>query len=431
MPPPSVASPPAAVPPNSGLFPAAPRRPPADRSLPLPSPSFNATVFGSEIRLESPEATMKNALMALLLMCCLKPLFAYGPETVAVADRSLWPETMNSTAAFDRASRAEILVFAAALAEVAEQDAATLKTQLNIKQVDAASVARVRNQLTAHLLLNWRIAAADCANSEVVCENISTAQELLTAAKGLEKNLPESYRNWYNKAQLFHKSYAGELIRLAALFPKVSSEIDTFSALEHTGFEPPDRHFVLTFDDGPSQPDGNTDTLLALLTENNLHASFYMLGERLQARLKQAEPATPATLFHGQCAAMHGWRHESHAKWEKWQSSIIDTRDLVKATFPQSYQPWFRPPYGQRRADSAEFFSRHDLKVALWNIDSQDWNRRVSGEDAAQRIMTLMLLWRRGVILFHDIHPKALVAVPWLLDHTQETGVVWQDCREY
>jgi hypothetical protein len=45
--------------------------------------------------------------------------------------------------------------------------------------------------------------------------------------------------------------------------------------------------------------------------------------------------------------------------------------------------------------------------------------------------MTLMLLWRRGVILFHDIHPKALVAVPWLLDHTRQTGVVWQDCRQY
>ncbi|MBV5274363.1 MAG: hypothetical protein JZU52_12225 [Lamprocystis purpurea] len=78
--------------------------------MPLPSPSFNATVFGSEIRLALPEATMKKALMAFLLMCCFKPLFAYGPDTVAFADRSLWPETMNSTAAFDRASRAEILV---------------------------------------------------------------------------------------------------------------------------------------------------------------------------------------------------------------------------------------------------------------------------------------------------------------------------------
>lgn len=374
---------------------------------------------------------MKKTLMVILLMCCSNSLFAYGPETVAFADRSSWPETINSTAAFDRASRAEILVFVAALAEVAEQDAATLKTQLNIKQVDSASIARVRNQLTAHLLQNWRIAAADCANSEVFCDKISTAPELLTAAKGLEGKLPESYHNWHNKAQLFHKSYAGELIRLAALFPKVSSEIDTFSALEHTGFELQDRHFLLTFDDGPSEPNGNTDALLALLTKSNLHTSFYMLGERLQARLKQTDSVTLAKLFEGQCAAMHGWRHESHAKWEKWQSSITDTRDLVKTTFPQSYQPWFRPPYGQRRADSGEFFSKHDLKVALWNIDSQDWNSRVSGEDAAQRIMTLMLLWRRGVILFHDIHPKALVAVPWLLNHTRQTGVIWQDCQQY
>jgi len=374
---------------------------------------------------------MKTALMVLLLMGCAKSLFAFGPETVAFADRSLWPDTIHSAAAFDRASRAEILVFAAALAAVAEQDAAKLKAQLNIRQVDSASVARVRKQLTAHLLQNWRLAAADCAKSEIFCDTISTAHDLLTAAEDLDDRLPEAYRRWHRKARLFHNSYAGELIRLAALFPKVSSEIDTFSALEHTGFELEDRHFALTFDDGPSAPDGNTDTLLALLRESNLNASFYMLGERLQARLRQTDQAALAALFHGQCAAMHGWRHESHAKWEKWQSSIIDTRDLVKTTFPQSYQPWFRPPYGQRRADSGAFFSKHDLQVALWNIDSQDWNSRVNGEDAAQRIMTLMLLWRRGVILFHDIHPKALVAVPWLLDYTRQTGVVWQDCRQY
>lgn len=376
-------------------------------------------------------ANMKKLLTAFLLMCCANSSFAYGPETVAFSDRSLWPETIDSTTAFDRASRAEILVFAAALAEVAEQDAAALKAQLNIKQADLVSVARVRNQLTAHLLKNWQIALATCADADIACVKITTPDELLAAARTFGHKLPDSYRIWHEKALLFHKNYAGELIRLAALFPKVSSEIDTFSALEHNGFELPDRHFLLTFDDGPSDLNGHTDALLALLTKSNLHASFYMLGERLQTRLRQSDPAALVKIYQGQCAAMHGWQHQSHAKWDKWQNSITDTRDLVKSTFPQSYQPWFRPPYGQRRSDSGDFFSKNGLQVALWNIDSQDWNSRVSGEDAAQRIMTLMLLWRRGVILFHDIHPKALVAVPWLLDHTRQTGVVWQDCREY
>jgi peptidoglycan/xylan/chitin deacetylase (PgdA/CDA1 family) len=97
--------------------------------------------------------------------------------------------------------------------------------------------------------------------------------------------------------------------------------------------------------------------------------------------------------------------------------------------FGTQYRPWFRPPYGQRRSDSASFFREHGLTVALWNIDSQDWNPTVRADEAANRVLTLMLLWRRGVILFHDMHPKANTAVPWLLGQTRQSGIVWDDCR--
>lgn len=47
------------------------------------------------------------------------------------------------------------------------------------------------------------------------------------------------------------------------------------------------------------------------------------------------------------------------------------------------------------------------------------------------RLLSLMLLWRHGTILFHDIHDKARVALPWLLRQTRGAGVVWVDCRNY
>ncbi len=372
-----------------------------------------------------------NKLIALLLLIYATSLFAAGPETVAFSNRSLWPETIASQSAFDEASRAEMLVFATALSEVATQDAASLKAKLHIKKANLASVARIRNKLAAHLLENWRAAAKSCAQSDVFCPKINTAQDMVAAGKELADELPESYRAWHSNTTLFHKNYANELIRLAALFPAVTSEIDTFSAKERDGFELPDRQFLLTFDDGPTNKNGSTDTLLSLLNQADLHASFYMLGERLQARLKQNDPPVLAKLFQGQCAALHGWEHQSHAKWTKWQESITKTMDLAKATFPKQYSPWFRPPYGQRKPDSGEFFKKQGLQVALWNIDSQDWNNHVSGDDAAQRVFTLMLLWRHGVVLFHDVHPKALVAVPWLLKHTSGTGVSWKDCQTY
>ena len=83
----------------------------------------------------------------------------------------------------------------------------------------------------------------------------------------------------------------------------------------------------------------------------------------------------------------------------------------------------------ERTADSGAFFAANHIRVMLWNIDSQDWNRKISAEQARQRVLSLMLLWRHGVILFHDIHPKAKVAIPWLLEQTRASGVQWVDCH--
>jgi peptidoglycan/xylan/chitin deacetylase (PgdA/CDA1 family) len=129
------------------------------------------------------------------------------------------------------------------------------------------------------------------------------------------------------------------------------------------------------------------------------------------------------------CVGAHGWTHTSHSRRPDWKDSVTSTLGLIQADMPQSYRGWFRPPYGQRRADSGAFFAANHIGVMLWNIDSQDWNRKISAEQARQRVLSLMLLWRHGVILFHDIHPKAKVAIPWLLAQTSADGVQWVDCH--
>ncbi|MFC4160585.1 polysaccharide deacetylase family protein [Chitinimonas lacunae] len=377
---------------------------------------------------------MRQPVLALLsgLLLTLSPLSsAAGPEQVAKSDRSLWPETLDSPAAYNRASRAEMLVFAAALAEVSGQDEATLRETLRIKSVDRASIERVRDRLADTLLANFKTASADCGSGTPFCETAGSRAALFAAGARLAERIEPRYRPWLDNARQFHRRYAGELVRLAALFPKVSSEIDTFDPLERDGTELPDGRFLLTFDDGPTRSGGHTDALLHVLRQHNLHASFYVLGESLQNRLRQQDAATLRQVFRDQCVTLHGWQHQSHEKWDDWQRSILDSHRLAQETFGAAYRPWFRPPYGQRRRDSAPFFAANKIGVALWNIDSQDWHSRVSADDAAQRVLTLMLLWRKGVILFHDVHPKALSAVPWLLAQTRQSGISWEDCRRY
>ena len=374
--------------------------------------------------------SLKSVLaLVVLLLAVGRAAFAGDSELVARSSRSFWPEPIDSPAAFDRASRAEILAFAPALADAAGQDEAALTAQFHIAQADLASVRAIGKRLSRVLLDNYRIAAASCGAGDLLCDPIADEGALSAAGAALSDRLPAQFRAWYEAARTFDAVYAAELVRLAALFPQISSEITTYSAIESDGFDREDRHFLLTFDDGPTGNGGQTDLLIPILNARGLHALFFLVGETLEARLKQDDAAALSRLYEGQCTGLHGWRHLSHATWVDWQSSIIRTRDLVRSTLPRQYRPWFRPPFGERRPDSGTFFAQNNLRVALWNINSHDWSDFITADQVAHRIARLMLLWRRGVILQHDTHAKAAAAVPWLVDRYRDAGIVWDDCR--
>lgn len=373
----------------------------------------------------------RRAFASLAALCALlaaAPLYAAGPAEIASADRALWPQPIDSPAAFDRASRAEILAFAHELALSEPLDDAALAQRLRLKQVDRASLDKIRARWWQRLTDNYRLAARACAPREPFCAPAADADALRKLAAGFDAAPTPAFAAWRSDAARFHRIYLDEQLRLAALFPRTSSEIDTYSAQEVDGSELPDRQFLLSFDDGPTAPGGSTDALLRTLHEHKLNATFFVLGERLQPRLA-AE--APAKTYAGMCVASHGWQHQSHSRWPQWQDSVIRSDALVQREAGALYRPLFRPPYGQRRADSGEFFREQGLHVALWTIDSQDWNAKVDAGQVQSRLLSLMLLWRHGTILFHDIHDKARTALPWVLRQTRGAGVQWLDCRRY
>ncbi|HEX6832760.1 MAG TPA: polysaccharide deacetylase family protein [Rudaea sp.] len=352
---------------------------------------------------------------------------AAGPQSVARSNRALWPDATDSASGFDRASRAELLAFGQQLAATDALDDDAWRARLHLKEIDAAHLAHMREVYWQRLAHNFALASAACAPQEPFCAAAKDVAAFKEASRHFDVPATDRYRAWYENAQAFHRIYLDELLRLAALFPHVSSEVDTFGAGEFTGSELADREFFLTFDDGPSAPGGSTEKLLAVLRGVHLDATFFVLGNNLQAR-----PAGAALkpMYAGMCVAMHGWEHRSHSSWAQWQDSVTKTSALVRERLPAEYVALFRPPYGQRKADSAAFFVGQGLKVALWNIDSQDWNNSVTGSEAGQRVLTLMLLWRHGIVLFHDIHDKAPAAVPYLVAQTQHGAVKWMACRQ-
>jgi peptidoglycan/xylan/chitin deacetylase (PgdA/CDA1 family) len=312
-----------------------------------------------------------------------------------------------------------------------------MKAAFKIKTVNRVSVTKWLNKELALSLFNYQNAAKNCAGDDWTCvSTLNSTTDLLKQAEVWQTKIPPTLSAWRDNLQQFTRAYTDEQLRLAALFPNISSEIDTFNANEWNGDSFTDRQFLLTFDDGPTNPQSDTDNTLAMLAANQKNAVFFVLGENLHARITKTDTNTVATLYKNQCVANHGWEHQSHAKWANWQDSIKRTYILITNTLPKqdvttgSFSQLFRPPYGQRKADSVAFFQQQHLQVALWNLDSQDWNNQVNSDDILNRILTLMLIKRHGVLLFHDVHPKAKAALPLLFNEVGN-AVEWRDCHQF
>ncbi|MFF7705815.1 polysaccharide deacetylase family protein [Pseudomonas sp. NPDC007930] len=372
---------------------------------------------------------MRAVLLALIGLLALNAHAA--PAPVATLDRATWPEQLASPVLFDVASRAEILGFAHELALSEALDANALADRLGLRQVEVDSVNALRARLWQRLWENFDAAQQSCEQDASFCYAIDDLASLKAQASEFVVADDSFYAKWRDPGRAFNRTYLDELLRQAALFPGVSSEIARFNDREHNGDELKDRVFLLTFDSGPTLAGGSTDWVADYLRKQKMNATFFVLGNNLQLRRDNAPQDDPAKLYAEQCVGVQGWQYRSHAQWVDWQDSIQRSVALVQAQVPGSFVGQFRPPYGQRRADSGEFFEQAQLAVVLWDIDAADSNSLVTAELATDRVLTLMLLWRKGIIVFHDAQLKAKTALPALLQRTVQSGIAWEDCRDF
>lgn len=370
-----------------------------------------------------------TALAVGLLALAAFPAQAAGPARVASYDRALWPESIDNPQRFDRASRQEILTLVRVIARTPLGDEASLQAFTGVKAPNTAGIAQWLTETRQRLLANYQAASGNC-DEAAVCPSPADWQALVQLARAQTESTGTSAA-WRQAAEAFHTTYLYEQVRLAALFPRISSEIARLDPQELTGTELPDRHFALSFDDGPSRND-ETERLLRWLQDNGDSALFFVLGENLERRLGNQSAAVLGERYRGQCLASHGYRHAPHPKLADWQDSLDRTASLIVRVQPDTPtgSVWFRPPYGQRTLEQAHYLAAHDGRVVLWNIDSQDWNAKLPAAAMQDRLVTLMLLWRRGILLFHDVHPKARQALPELRHFMDASGLSLSGCQE-
>lgn len=167
-----------------------------------------------------------------------------------------------------------------------------------------------------------------------------------------------------------------------------------------SGIDPDRKVIALTFDDGPSK--GPTTLILDALREYDSHATFFVLGNRVQYYPEIIQ----RMLEEGNEVGNHSWNHPqlTRLKEEQIQHQIFDTQAIIKKV--SGHEPiHIRPPYGAINNNVRQYLG--DMSVTMWNIDPEDWKSR----DKDHIVHSVMSKVADGkIVLMHDIYATSAEA---------------------
>ena len=175
---------------------------------------------------------------------------------------------------------------------------------------------------------------------------------------------------------------------------------------------------ALTFDDGP-WPE-TTEQILATLKQENVKATFYMVGQPL----KSFPEIGKKVLADGHVIANHTLHH-----WYKQMSPLVaqreieDTAKIIKEVLNVETD-YFRPPGGVLTNGLVAYAEKHNQSVNMWSVDSGDSNPKRPSSEA---ILATILAGATpgGIVLMHDgggSHGNTAKAVPQIIANLRAQG---------
>lgn len=177
-----------------------------------------------------------------------------------------------------------------------------------------------------------------------------------------------------------------------------------------------DKVVALTFDDGP-HPD-NTPKLLDVLEDNDVPATFFMVGENAASY-----PDIVKRAYEQGCEiGTHSWDHSSNdLKWshEEVMDQITRANDAIQeATGLRTIID--RPPEGAINAEVADNIGRAQI---LWDVDPNDWKPENRDPDIVyDNIINGGEIHDGSIVLSHDIRSTTVDAMDRVIKELKDQG---------
>lgn len=156
---------------------------------------------------------------------------------------------------------------------------------------------------------------------------------------------------------------------------------------------------ALTFDDGPS---GYTPRILDILERHNARASFFVVGNIVEAGADTIKRAVAM----GSEVISHSWSHckepyLSQLAPDEIRKELLDTHAAIKGVTGFS-SAMFRPPYGEVSDTLKDVAEELGLSIIMWSVDSWDWKSQ--NADSVYGEIFSNVSKENSVILCHDVH---------------------------
>ena len=204
---------------------------------------------------------------------------------------------------------------------------------------------------------------------------------------------------------------------------------DTGTELMKNIYHSQEKVVYLTFDDGPSK--SVTPLILDLLKQENIKATFFVLG----ARAKANPEILKREYLEGHYIANHGYSHiygNIYSSPDAVLEEYNKTRDVIKEILGTDYDGHlFRFPggstggkYKQIKKDAKTILDENNIAYIDWNSLSSDAAGAKTKEAIIQNTIDTVGSKNSVVILMHDAGDKILTyeALPEIITYLKEQG---------
>lgn len=185
---------------------------------------------------------------------------------------------------------------------------------------------------------------------------------------------------------------------------------------------------ALTFDDGVSV---NTLQVLDILHQNNIKATFFIIGHKLDKEKVDDGPEgvsiTPKEVIEkiiaeGHVVGSHSYTHPDFTRL--YEHGIIDELSKTSAAFEKliGQKPrFFRPPYGYVTSRVLAILKKLNYVTIRWSIDTDDWkgDAKLSIDKFKMKITSRQ---SPEIVLMHDNQSKIHEYLPEIIRHAKSKG---------